>query len=425
MLHWFEVTNFKSIHELHLEIRPFMVLVGANATGKTNIVQALSVFLDILAQGDTTPLDLQGGFEQLLYRRGSRRAIGLGFALRSDVGLRVSSSRRHSSVVEVSITLRADEDGGASTEREEVRLIDEGKPFVATWTEESGFSVRQGSSESTRRWIQHRFGDRGRLREELVRRAEHQTAKQLHAPFPDGARRKLARRLKLLPLFEELDLPSVQRLRLDATSLRSDAPLQVWSPGQALSAEGKGLPLAIRWMKSHGIFKHEWEHVLARLQEIYPRIEDVRLVRPQPGHIALTFKERGLSSDLKDTNTSDGVIHALALLVALHGPFSRGILAIEEPENALHPWALRSILADAQDEHRFAPLLLTTHSPVLVDAVRDPASLLIVEREGHETTVTPAVEKEHALRMILAETGQKLGEIWLGGALGGVPGAGA
>ncbi len=47
MSHWFEVEDFKSIMELHIYMRPLMVLVGANGAGKTNIVQALSLSFDV------------------------------------------------------------------------------------------------------------------------------------------------------------------------------------------------------------------------------------------------------------------------------------------------------------------------------------------------------------------------------------------
>jgi predicted ATPase len=141
-----------------------------------------------------------------------------------------------------------------------------------------------------------------------------------------------------------------------------------------------------------------------------------------PGQIALKFKERFIEEGLGQANVSDGLMHALALFIALEGGEPHGALAIEEPENALHPWALRKFIERAQDAERDAPLLVTTHSPTLVDAVHDPEALFIVENDARQgTIVTPAIEKERALRAILAESGQKLGEVWLDGSLGGIP----
>jgi hypothetical protein len=224
------------------------------------------------------------------------------------------------------------------------------------------------------------------------------------------------------------ETPSLMRMRLDASALRADAEFGASrSPDRGLGLSGDGLALLVERLRPSGKkVSPVFVNALAGLRQVYPRIEDVTTIRFQPGRVALSFKERGIESALGQANVSDGVMHALALLLALelHHEQSQPI-AIEEPENALHPWALRKIVERAQDlSSERAPILLTTHSPVVVDAVRDPASLFIVESsEKKGTVVTPALTKEKALRAILAKSGQKLGDIWLDGTLGGVPGA--
>ncbi|OJH40357.1 hypothetical protein BON30_15120 [Cystobacter ferrugineus] len=94
---------------------------------------------------------------------------------------------------------------------------------------------------------------------------------------------------------------------------------------------------------------------------------------------------------------------------------------IEEPENAIHPWPLRKLITRAQNSSR--QIILTTHSETVVNAVIDPETLFLVENENKKgTIVTPATERESALKAILEESGQKLGDVWLDGSLGGVPG---
>lgn len=217
---------------------------------------------------------------------------------------------------------------------------------------------------------------------------------------------------------DEQILPSPAiRLRLDASALRSDVTggrLQ----GGLLGISGDGLPRAVERVRDTPAFKR----ILAGLQAVYPRIEDVDTVQLLPGEVAIRFKERSIKDGLGQANVSDGVMHALALLIVLEASPPDTVLLIEEPENALHPWALRTILKRVQDNPRQAPVLLATHSPTLIDAVEDPSALFIVENDDKKgTTVTPALTREKALRAILAESGQKLGDIWLDGLLGGVP----
>ncbi len=137
--------------------------------------------------------------------------------------------------------------------------------------------------------------------------------------------------------------------------------------------------------------------------------------------MTLFVKEVGISGLLAQSNISDGVLHALALLVALESP-GPGILAIEEPENAIHPWSVAEIVRLAQEGATLRQTILTTHSPVVVDAVADPDSLYIIEQLGSAgTTAQPARGIEASIDAILRESGQKLGAVWVDGSLGGVP----
>ncbi|GAA0948576.1 hypothetical protein GCM10009554_46310 [Kribbella koreensis] len=70
----------------------------------------------------------------------------------------------------------------------------------------------------------------------------------------------------------------------------------------------------------------------------------------------------------------------MALFVALfdeRSPF----LTVEEPENALHPWVLRQFI-DLCREAADKQILLTTHSPVVIDYVPPDALRLVWQRDG-------------------------------------------
>ena len=216
----------------------------------------------------------------------------------------------------------------------------------------------------------------------------------------------------------------VTRLRLDATALRKDFALE--EPRESLlGPTGEGLASAVSKLRGpKPTPSPQFRKVLEALQEVYPRIEDVIARRIPSGHLILLFKERGISEELGQGSISDGVLHALALLVALNqgGSGQPGLLAIEEPENAIHPWPLRKLIARAQESSR--QIILTTHSETVVNAVTNPETLYLVENDDKRgTIVTQATEREAALKAILEESGQRLGDVWLDGSLGGVPGA--
>jgi predicted ATPase len=95
-------------------------------------------------------------------------------------------------------------------------------------------------------------------------------------------------------------------------------------------------------------------------------------------------------------NMSDGTLRALGVLVALfqgNGSTGRRLIGIEEPEIALHP-AAAGILTDAlRDASEQAQILVTSHSPDLLDNDAIPAeSILAVLSEHGETRVGPLDE---------------------------------
>ena len=123
---------------------------------------------------------------------------------------------------------------------------------------------------------------------------------------------------------------SVQRYRLDSTSLRADSSTE-GKGGASLDGTGRGLASAVARLRGFDAEpKNTFARILTTLQAVYNRIEDVLPVRISSGRLTLQFRERGILEPLDQGSVSDGVLHALALLIAL-SERRTGLLAIEEP----------------------------------------------------------------------------------------------
>ncbi len=114
-------------------------------------------------------------------------------------------------------------------------------------------------------------------------------------------------------------------------------------------------------------------------------------------------------------NMSDGTLRAFGVLVALfqgagNGNAARRLVGIEEPEIALHP-AAAGILTDAlQDASDHAQILVTSHSPDLLDndSIPDDAVLAVLAEHG-DTRIGPLDEAgRSALRDHLYTAGELL-----------------
>ena len=94
-------------------------------------------------------------------------------------------------------------------------------------------------------------------------------------------------------------------------------------------------------------------------------------------------------------NMSDGTLRALGILVALFQGNQEAqkrvpLVGIEEPEIALHPGAVAVLLDGLRDAADRTQVIITTHSPDLLDDKHlDVESILAVEAHDGNTVIAP------------------------------------
>lgn len=84
--------------------------------------------------------------------------------------------------------------------------------------------------------------------------------------------------------------------------------------------------------------------------------------------IQLRIRWKSLKREQSAADISDGTLRFLFLLTVLASPSPAPLIAIDEPETGLHPSMLPVVAEYAVDASRRAQVILTTHSPQLLDA---------------------------------------------------------
>ena len=92
---------------------------------------------------------------------------------------------------------------------------------------------------------------------------------------------------------------------------------------------------------------------------------------------------------------SDGTLRALGAIVAVMQLSGRiepvRLVGIEEPEAALHPAASGALMDALREAVGHTQILITTHSPDLLEQIDvDHDALLVVRAEQGETRIAPA-----------------------------------
>ncbi len=90
---------------------------------------------------------------------------------------------------------------------------------------------------------------------------------------------------------------------------------------------------------------------------------------------------------------SDGTLRMLGILAALFQDPPRTLLALEEPELTIHPGALRLLWEEIETASERTQVILTTHSPDLLDMCK-AESLRIVEKSEGITYIGPIEETQ-------------------------------
>lgn len=113
--------------------------------------------------------------------------------------------------------------------------------------------------------------------------------------------------------------------------------------------------------------------------------------------IQLRVRWRSLRREQSAAELSDGTLRFLFLLTVLATPDPAPVIAIEEPETGLHPSMLPIIAEYAVEASRKAQIILTTHSPQLLDAFTETRpQTTVVHREEGETQLRVLEEEKLA-----------------------------
>lgn len=122
-------------------------------------------------------------------------------------------------------------------------------------------------------------------------------------------------------------------------------------------------------------------------------------------------QEAGLQYRVHQMGISSGTLRMLALMTALHTSSEAKLIGIEEPENYVHPGALSSLVEYLGDIGENIQLAVTTHSPLVLDALGDPRVVRVVRRDGKRGTVVEDGDAE-GVRRALDASGFGLGEYY-------------
>lgn len=372
-----------------IELEPLNVLIGPNASGKSNLIEALSLL-------GAAPKDLQlairegGGVIDWLWKGSAKPATAtIDATLVSPAGRTPLRYRLRFSEVGARFTL-VDEtiENAAEQERYFYYSYQKGQPEIRMRSD-----ALAGAIDTYRQ-----------LRREDVS-IEQSILSQRRDPDIYPELTYVAGQFERMRFYREWNLGrNAAPRRAQPTDLRQDF----------LEEDASNLGMVLNKLQNQPDVKQQ---ILERLKAFYDRITDFTTTI-EGGTVQVFFQEKGLKHSVPATRLSDGSLRYLCLLAVLCHPTPPSVICIEEPELGLHPDIIPAIAKLLLEAANRTQLFITTHSDELVDELSEcPEAVIVCERGEHGTELRRL--QPEGLREWLER--YRLGELWQMGELGGNP----
>jgi len=183
-------------------------------------------------------------------------------------------------------------------------------------------------------------------------------------------------------------------------------------PREKLSPNGDNLPNVLYYL--HERHPEVLAKITAQMRRWVPGLADIVPEITSDERLLLRFKDAPFEKPLPAQYMSSGTMRLAALLTLLYEPDATGLLGMEEPDNELHPLLLYRLAEELGKASETRQLLVTTHSPMLLDAL-DPAQVWILHRgtDGY-TKATRTADIPNVPELV--EDGSPLGYLWTSNA---------
>lgn len=364
----FHAEHYLSLHDVLLGLGPLNLFIGTNACGKSNILNALRFLSEGVVRGDfDQPVAERGGIIHLAWKGEEASRIVLKTRYEND-------ARTFSWLLSLGrnqYSFAVDEEVFEETASGDVRLL----------------TAKGGKGE----WRSEDVG-------KYIPLDLPPTACALSAAASDASfkARGVAQFVRAWGFFD----PSASQLRRASTTVDAER----------LEMSGRNLAGRL-----YGIEQKDpptFSRIVSAVREVLGIPDRLQFrVSEEDGRVYFVQHEAGLRFGVHQVGASSGTLRILALMTALFGESGHGLVGIEEPENHIHPAALASFAQYLQQASRNVQVLVTTHSPQLLDHLNVPEAVCVVRRQSDGTKVERESNPK-AVRQALEESGFGLGEFY-------------
>jgi predicted ATPase len=428
-----EIDGFKTFRNFELEFAPLTVVAGTNASGKSNLFDALHL-LSRLAETDIrTAFTEQRGEARELFTQfqGGRTANEMSFSVEMLVDRKVRDNWGGEAILKytrlkyiVKLIRTTDERGLDHISVLEERL-ENLKHQDDEWVK-THLPARQleywrpkvTAGRRTKPYIYTEDTDNGVA---TIKLPQDGRAGGKETPANVVSQ-------TVLSGVNSVDFPHVFAAKQEMLQWRflqlSPEALRIPSPYLAPNQIGEnGANLAAALHRIQQMDENSYRYISRELNRLLPHLTEVSVFDDKAGQQFVTIVKGNDGRLFSSRVLSEGTLRLLTLCTLLHDPMHKGLICFEEPENGVHPSRLKEMVAllrglsidfnEKEDELR--QMIVNTHSPVLLGEMirfHDDQNVIVwfSKLVSRLDTYGNSVSKEriHVTRMIRVHTDAQL-----------------
>lgn len=373
LIKYLSVHNFKSLKEENIEFTPLTMLVGANASGKSNLINIFRFISNIATEGIDNAIALQGGIPYLSnvslskgepiriaftidlsmegwIRNLNAKSIGLGiqgikYAFTIQPNLKGHGYHIATDKLEMHFNCLKINQGGKKEER-------------YSKTGASATFVFERKSVQASAQVHCAVEPENILDKETCEKImEDVSARAFCSIINDDKKELMLYRLAILlpPSFSENTF--IRIFDFDPKELKKASSM---ASTRILKEDGSNIASVLQTILRT---KDDRKKFTTLLNQFLPFVNSVTIENNLDRSFSYKIQESFSKRSFNANFLSDGTVSIIAIIIALYFEPRTHIIILEEPERNIHPKLLSNVLSAAEDVSTEKQIIITTHNP--------------------------------------------------------------
>lgn len=385
-----EIDGFKTFENFKIELSPFVVIAGANGSGKSNFFDAI-LLLSSLAQTDIkTAFQEQRGSPSELFTQymDGHHAESMRFVVELLIDRQISDNWGNSKTLDYTRFKYCLEISRRDSLGQLYITYEELTPILPN--SEPNLALIKTSSQLDNQVIYLYPESNGIPLKHRAKEAKQTVLSSVNnTTFPH-----------VFAVREEMR--HWKSLQLNPVTLRQPSAIQI---NELIGMDGSNLPTTLAHRAADDPFF--LSDLSREINNLLPSIASVKIEKDKhfDQYVLVSISPNG--NQFSSQVLSEGSLRLIALCAFKLDPLHKGVLCLEEPENGIHPFKLenmmqllRDLATNFQDESEseipLRQLIVNTHSPVLIANLFKKSK---IDSQVYYAVLFSRIRKKHSLKL--------------------------